>query len=177
MLHCIKIDKNFIDLDKIESLALEAFPPEEYLAPSKIIEMSEKADLNFLAVYDNDQFVGFTVVKLYKTMAYLFFLAINKEMRGQGYGNKIIQKIKENYPDYSLVVDFEMIDKKAPNYNQRVKRKNFYLKNGYKETGHFLSYLGVNYEIMAMNDNLNIDLFKKLISTIKIKGLKPKYFN
>jgi len=177
MLCCVKINKNFFDLNRVEILAKEAFPSEEYLAPSKLIEMSKEAGFNFLAVYDNDKFAGFVVVKLYKVMAYLFFLAVDEKMRGQGYGSRIIQKIKEIYPDYNHVVDFEMIDKNASNYSQRVKRKNFYLKNGYKETGRFLSYLGVNYEIMATNDNFDIDLFKELMSTIKIKGFKPKYFN
>jgi len=174
VLYCVKIDKNFIDLDRVENLALEAFPPEEYLSPVKILEMS---NLDFFAIYDGDKFIGFMVVKIYKTMSYLFFLAVDRNFRGQGYGSEIIQKIKELYPDYNQVVDFEMIDKNASNYNQRVKRKEFYMKNGYKETGYFLSYLGVNYEIMSMDDNFDIDIFKELISTIKIKGFEPKYYN
>jgi len=174
VLYCVKIDKNFIDLDRVENLALEAFPPEEYLSPVKILEMS---NLDFFAIYDGDKFIGFMVVKIYKTMSYLFFLAVDRNFRGQGYGSEIIQKIKELYPDYNQVVDFEMIDKNASNYNQRVKRKEFYMKNGYKETGYFLSYLGVNYEIMSMDDNFDINLFKELISTIKIKGFKPKYYS
>jgi len=177
MLNILKINNKFEDMDKVTKLALEAFPPEEYLSPVKILEMSGKCNLDFFAIYNKDKFIGFTVVKPYKTMSYLFFLAVDRSFRGQGYGSKIIQKIKEIYPDYSHVVDFEMIDKNASNYNQRVKRKEFYLKNGYKETGYFLSYLGVNYEIMSMDDNFDINLFKELISTIKIKGFKPKYYS
>jgi len=176
MLNTVRINNQFKDIEKVNKLALEAFPPEEYLAPSKIIGISEECSLNFLAVYDECRFIGFIVVKLYKTMSYLFFLAVDKNFRGQGCGSKIIQKLKELYPDYNQVVDFEMVDEKAENYEQRVKRKNFYLKNGYKETGQFLSYLNVDYEIMSMEGNFDLNMFKELLASIKIEGFKPKYF-
>jgi len=176
MLEITKIDNHFKDLDKVDTLAHEAFAVEEYLSPIKIIELSKEEGFNFFAFYDENKFIGFAVIKLFKSMSYLFFLAIDKKMRGQGYGSKIIQKIKEIYPDYNQVVDFEMVDKKAQNYTQRVKRKNLYLKNGYRETGKFLSYLNVDYEIMSMEKEFDLDLFKELLSAIKIEGFKPRCF-
>ena len=50
--------------------------------------------------------------------------------------------LKAEYPQKKQVVDFEMLDETAENSRQREKRRNFYLRNGYKETGFFLSYLG-----------------------------------
>jgi len=170
------INKNFKDLNKVKELNIEAFPPEEYLDTDIIIDMSREYGFDFPAFYDDEKFVGFAAVKLHKDMAYLFLFAIEKESRGQGYGSRVIQKIKEMYPNYVQVVDFEMADKNAKNFEQRVKRKQFYLKNGYSETGHFLSYLGVDYEIMSMDKNFNFNIFKELLSELKIKGFKPEYF-
>lgn len=63
--------------DKVNLLAKEAFPPKEYLAPSKLVEMAEADNFDFLALSDKDSFVGFMVVQTYKNLAYLFFLAID----------------------------------------------------------------------------------------------------
>lgn len=162
--------------DEIESLAREAFPPEEYLAPSKLAEMAMSDNFDFWALLDDDKFIGFMAVQLYENMVYLFFLAISPQYRSKGYGNRAIETLKETYPDKKQVVDFEMLDETAPNCRQREIRRIFYLRNGYKETGFFLSYLGVDYEVFSMDD-FEPEVFKAMMSTLKIDGFKPKYFS
>jgi len=71
-LRTIEIAEHFEDLDKVESLAKEAFPPKEYLAPSKLIEMSKDDGFDFYALYDKAIFVGFITVRTYKHLSYLF---------------------------------------------------------------------------------------------------------
>lgn len=62
ILSTIKITGQFSDIDKVNALARDAFPPEEYLAPSKMIEMSREDGFDFRALYDGDLFVGFMTV-------------------------------------------------------------------------------------------------------------------
>ncbi len=133
--------------NKINNLAKEAFPPGEYLAPIELVRMSKVDNFDFLLLTDDEQFAGFMVVQTHKKIAYLFFLAIDSSCRSKGYGSYAIEALKEAYPEKKQVVDFERLDEKADNYEQRKKRRNFYLRNGYKETGLFLSYLGVDYEV------------------------------
>ncbi len=161
---------------EIDNLAIEAFPKEEYLSPDEILNMSKSDNLDFLLLTDNNQFVGFIVTQIYKDMVYLFFLAIDSTCRSKGYGSIAIKALKNVYPNMQQVVDLEKIDDKASNYLQRIKRKEFYLKNGYKETGLFLSYLGVDYEILCMDTNFDEEKFKQLMSSINVDGFEPKYF-
>lgn len=161
----------------INRLAKEAFPPEEYLAPAELLKMSKAENFDFLMLTDNVQFVGFMVVQTYQDMAYLFFLAIDPSVRSKGYGSLAIKCLKELYPNKTQVVDFEMLDEKAENFPQRQKRRTFYLKNGYNETGLFLSYLGVDYEVFCMGENFNSEKFKEMMSTIQVDGFNPKYFS
>lgn len=112
----------------------------------------------------------------YEDLAYLFFLAISPSFRSKGYGSRAIQWLKTHYPDKKHVVDFEMLDESASNSAQREKRRRFYLRNGYKETGFFLSYLGVYYEVFCMDDDFDTEAFKKMMSTIQVKDFDPKYF-
>lgn len=160
----------------VNVLAREAFPPEEYLAPSELVKMARADDFDFLALLDGDAFVGFMVVKTYENLAYLFFLAIDAGSRGKGYGSRAIETLKEEYPDKTHTVDFEMPDDAAPNREQREKRRSFYLRNGYRETGLFLSYLGVDYEVFCMGERFDADAFKAMMQTIQVEGFHPRYF-
>ena len=162
---------------QINSLAKEAFPPEEYLAPDKLMEMSLADNFDFLALTDGDTFIGFIVVQTYKNLAYLFFLAIDPSFRAKGYGRRAIETLRLLYPDKKQVVDFEMQDETASNNEQRIKRRQFYLKNGYKETGLFLSYLGVDYEVFCMSNDFEPQEFKDLMKEIQVEGFEPEYFN
>ena len=170
------ITKDFPDIERVELLAKEAFPIEEYLAPSTLIEMSEKKGFDFLSLYDKDTFVGFIAVRTFKHMAYLLFLAIDDRYRSCGYGGQAIKTLSELYPNYQQVVDIEMVDESASNNEQRIKRRSFYLRNGYKPTGHFLSYLDVDYEVFCMDGDFDFDTFKEMMSSIKIQGFNPIYF-
>lgn len=162
--------------DKVNVLAKEAFPPEEYLAPSKLVEMAKDDSFDFLALLDNDSFVGFMVVKIYQDIAYLFFLAIDSSYRSKGYGSRAIETLKTEYPGKKHVVDFEMLDDKAANSKQREKRREFYLRNGYKETGLFISYLGVDYEVFCMDEDFEPEVFRAMMKTIRVEGFNPRYF-
>lgn len=162
--------------DQVNTLAKEAFPPEEYLAPSELVKMAHSDNFDFLALLDGEKFVGFMVVQTCADMAYLFFLAIDAESRGKGYGSRAIETLTAEYPDKTHVVDFEMLNDAAPNKEQREKRRSFYLRNGYQETGLFLSYLGVDYEVLCMGDHFNIDTFKSMMKTIQVEEFNPRYF-
>lgn len=176
VLKAVPITEQFQDIDQVNALALEAFPPEEYLAPSQMIYMAQEDDFDFWALYDNELFVSFMTVKRYQRIAYLFFLAIDPKLRSCGYGNRAIKTLKSLYPGSQQVVDFEMPDKAAANNDQRERRRCFYLKNGYKPTGRFLSYLGVDYEIFCMEDVFEFDTFQNMMSSLKIDGFEPRYF-
>ena len=75
-----KITKESRYWQQINSLAKEAFPPEEYLAPDKLVEMSEAENFDFLALTDEGDFVGFMVVQTYKNLAYLSYLGVDYEV-------------------------------------------------------------------------------------------------
>ncbi len=175
-MHTINITTEFRDYPSVQRLAQEAFPPEEYMAPSKLIEMAERGEVEFLGLYDEDTFAGFMVVSIFEKICYLFFLAIDPVLRSRGYGSRTLKLLEERYPDKQQVVDFEMIDDAAPNHAQRVTRKAFYMRNGYKETGKYISYLGVDYEILCKSDEFDFVAFQRMMCHFHIDNFHPQYF-
>lgn len=160
----------------VNRLAKEAFPPKEYLSPTELVKMAHADEFDFLALLDGDTFVGFMVVQSFEDMAYLFFLAIDENSRGKGYGSRAIETLKAAYPNKTHIVDFEMPDETAPNSAQRERRRSFYLRNDYRETGLFLSYLGVDYEVFCMGEHFDAEAFKAMMKTIQVEGFNPRYF-
>lgn len=157
----------------LEELAMEALPPEEYLAPNNILELSRETDMDFRALYDKDCFIGYSDVVRHSNMAYLFFLAIIPENRSKGSGSNILISLSEKYKSYQFTVDFEMIDENASNNEQRIRRKGFYMRNGFKETDLSLTYFGVWYEVMCKNCDFNIKTFKEMYTKFLSKASIP----
>ncbi len=109
-LHTEHITENSNYWNNVNILAKEAFPPEEYIEPAKLVEMAKADNFDFLALKDKNTFVGFMVVLTYENLAYLFFLAIVSSCRSKGYGSRAIETLKAEYPEKKQVVDFEMLD-------------------------------------------------------------------
>lgn len=65
-----------VELGGINTLAREASPVEEYLAPTELVKMETSGKVDFLALLDNDTFSGFIVTLRQKEMAYLFSLRL-----------------------------------------------------------------------------------------------------
>lgn len=104
------------------------------------------------------------------------FLAVEPTLRSRGHGKMAIRTLRSLYPGAQQVVDFEMPDEAAANNAQRKRRRCFYLQNGYRPTGRFLSYLGVDYEIFCMEETFDFDTFREMMSSLKIDGFEPRYF-
>ena len=55
ILKVVPITEQFQDMELVNALALEAFPPEEYLAPYRMVDMAREDGFDFWALYDNEK--------------------------------------------------------------------------------------------------------------------------
>lgn len=165
---------------RADELNQEAFPPEEYMDACELLAMAKAEDFDFWIISDPSQeysqgsFVGFAAVMTFEDLAYLLFLAIDPGSRSKGYGGRALQDLSALYPGKTFVLDFERLDDAAPNAGQRRRRKAFYLRNGYAETGLFLSYAGVEYEVVCKG-SFAFESFKDLMQEIQIDGFELEY--
>lgn len=152
------------DYKEIKRLFKSAFPAKE--RPPFFI-MKAKANQGkgeMLVARDNDTFIGFAYLVCYRDMAYLFFLAIDDSKRGMGYGSKILQKLKQKYNKKRLFLAREQLDKSSENYDERVKRHNFYLKNGFTDLPYKLKEANVTYDVMSNATMITPNEYDALIS-------------
>ncbi len=99
-----------------------------------LLAMSLRPSVKFHALYDNDKFCGIAYYVESDSTVYLTYLAINKDLRGQGYGSKILTMLEDRYSDKQIVIDIEPVIPTAKNYKQRVSRLRFYERNGFHRT-------------------------------------------
>ena len=126
-----KITKD--DRKTVKKLYLTAFPKCERPPFFMLNSGVKKGAGDFLVAKDGEVFIGFAYTVIYKDMAYLFYFAIDKEQRGKGYGSAVLGRLKEIYSGKRFFLAREMLDENAENYGERVKRREFYLKNGFAD--------------------------------------------
>lgn len=85
-----------------------------------------------------------------KSNSAYFISCCKKEYRDQGIGSYILNDLAKQYDSKKIIVDIEKI-KDTSNKEQRIKRKQFYLKNDFKETDVFYAWQGEDYVILSRN--------------------------
>ena len=80
---------------------------------------------------------------------YLMYFAIDKKLRNNNYGSKVLQDFNEKYSTIFLSIE-------KPKDELSKRRKGFYLRNGFYETKNYCTEAGVDYEILCNNQNYNI---------------------
>ncbi len=147
-------DKNFFDKSiwkKLKKLYIGAFPTNER-APFYMLKKRAKLGRGeMLAAYDNNELIGMAYIIGGTDLGYLFYFAILPELRGKGYGSKILSLLRKRYSGGRLFLAREQLDRSANNYSQRVKRHEFYLKNGFTDINATIREANVVYDVMITN--------------------------
>lgn len=152
MVRVKQVPKGSPELERVESLYRRAFPKNERKPIELFLMGDDRCD--FVAFYDEDLFCGFAALLTWKDITHILYFAIENTLRDRGYGSGAIQALRALRPGNRFIADIEVDDIHSPNHEQRQKRKQFYLRNGYQESGVGYEWQGENYEIMVAGGTL-----------------------
>ena len=163
--------------EKIKQLYDTAFPEGEQIPWEDLIRLVEEMPLDFSAYYDGDemmkqreqsdacidfaesrqkstegQFIGFTIVYPRKSFNWYWYFAVREELRGKGYGQRILTQLIEPYKGQTCVLDMESPTQVCDNIDQRKRRHAFYLRNGFRDTNVYRTYNDITMTIMMMGE-------------------------
>ena len=164
--------------NKLKRLYTSAFPAEER-APFRLMMSRIKTGKGeMLAAFDGDEFVGFAYIICHEDVAYLFYLAVEESKRGMGYGSLIIDGVKKKYHGKRIFLAREQLDESAPNYSQRVSRREFYLRRGFKDQPLLIQEASVVYDVMSVGGYIYPEEYACLIKwwTGKLLGKLVKMY-
>ncbi len=145
----LKYINNIEYANEIEKLYLNSFPKEERFPFWILEECSKENNSDLYAIIDNDKFVGMCYIVNCVSAYYLMYLAVEPNLRNQNYGSRILKDLKEKYKLLFLSID-------EPNNSISIRRKNFYLRNGFYDINRFYEDTGINYEILCTDDRYEI---------------------
>ena len=135
----------------IKRIYFDAFPKSERMPFLMMVAMSKLWNTQFFGFYNGDTPCGFVYFALNSKMVFVMFFAVDESFRSKGYGSAILMEIKNRYPDKKIIVTIEPCDDNAPDIETRKRRKAFYRRNGYRETGYMIKLNGVVQEIIITN--------------------------
>ena len=138
----------------IEPLFVTAFPRNERPPADYYFSSFSNPNNALFGFYDEGKFIGFSSISLYKDICYIFFLAVEENERDKGYGSQIISLIKEKYNKYTILLCYEEVDEKYPDFAMRKRREQFYFRNGFKKNPLMSDEFGVIYQTAVIGDRI-----------------------
>lgn len=114
---------------------LDSFPRSERKPFRLMKQKAGQGMMELLVIREKGRPVGLAITVLHQDLVLLDYFAIHRTCRGQNYGSLALSLLKERYRGKRLLLEIELPDEDAPNREERIRRKQFYLKNGMVETG------------------------------------------
>ena len=171
MLNFINSKHNVRVLKKIHPLYESSFPDDEKV-PFFVLKQQAKKDISdIIGIYDKNEFIGFVILVFDQDIVFVWYLAIQKEKRNHGHGSQILQRIHEQYKDKRIILNVEEV----VNVEQ-LKRKQFYIKNGYQECGFKTMEYGVIYEMLYVHGNVTCEEYLNMMRKYSIPALVDKNY-
>jgi hypothetical protein len=87
-------------------------------------------------------------------------------LRSTGIGSKAFKAILEYYDDIPFWFSYESTFEESDNAEQRERRRRFYLKNGFYETGWFAKLNGTEFIIASSKKEFDKEAFEKFMSAM-----------
>ena len=136
------------DLARIVKLYEQSFPANERRPLDALLQDSTGSS-DFLAFYRGDTFIGFACLLTWQDLSHILYFAIDAAQRGKGYGSEALALLRTLKPNHRILADLEADDPSAPNDEQRKKRRQFYLRNGYAASEVRYRWRQESYEILV----------------------------
>lgn len=154
--------------NQLKLLYQTAFPENEQIPWNDLIRLIEEMNLDFTAYYEDNNFIGFTIIFPHKKFNWFWYFAVIPELRGQGKGRKILAALIEKYKGKNIVLDMESPKQECDNKEQRIRRHNFYSRNGFRDTNLYRKYENLEMTIMIMgNDTFTMQDWNNIVAELR----------
>ncbi len=112
---------------EIQAIYEASFPENERVSFSHLLKQARHRNAYFYYALHHHKKVGLIYLIEYQDIVFIFYLAIKEEYRGRGLGSQILKTVLNHYPYHRIILNIE-----AGDDEEQVKRRAFYLKNGFE---------------------------------------------
>lgn len=167
MLYLKEVTSKDTDLLTIINKLYERSFPINERKDLKYLLMPNQSIGEILALMDDEEFIGFMCLLNVHHIAHIIYFSIEEIDRNEGYGSKFLELLHELKPNDLIIADLEVPTPTALNNSQRLIRREFYMRNGFKKSE--VSYMWHNdsYEILCFNGMLTNAIWEDFWNTIE----------
>lgn len=162
------------ELSEAKRLYHRAFPKKERLPWWVLRLMTLHKDVKLNAYYCDEDFVGFTHTTVAKDILFIMFFAVNESLRGKGHGSAILEYLKINNQDKTIILNVEPLDDHAENAQERVLRMRFYEKNGFYDTEYHIAEVGGVFRVLSTKPVLDTNAYLRVFRKLSLGFWRPK---
>lgn len=134
---------------KIYWLYHRAFPKGERKPFLVMLDLRKRGKTDVWCMLEGNKFAGFASTINDTDLILIDYLAVCKGKRGKGFGTMALQALKAAYPEQGLFVEIESVFDEGADKEERLKRKSFYLHNGFEDMKVLADVFGIPMELMA----------------------------
>lgn len=133
----------------LRALYREAFPRGERL-PFWLLRLgSLRAGDEFSAYCENGAPCGLVYLCRQGGMTFVLYLAVAASARGRGVGARILEDVAARTEPDALVLNIETVDPRCADYETRARRRRFYERAGFADTGCRLRDAGAVFDVLC----------------------------
>lgn len=154
---------NLEDKRQFVKLYETAFPVDERKPFGFMEELVRAGKMDMLAVMNEERFVGLAILLLTEKAVLLDYFAVCPAVRNLGYGGKALGMLLQRYGKKRMILEIEAEDPQAENALCRVKRKEFYLRNGIRKTGVYAHVYHTDFELLSSDGELSYQEYVRVM--------------
>ena len=137
-----------------------SFPRSER-KPFRIIRrMHRRGKTDVLCAFTDGRFAGFAATINGNDKVLLDYLAVRKKYRNRGVGSAVLACLFSACNGKGVFVEIENAFIPCENRDERLRRRNFYIRSGMEPTGAFASVFGVNMELLGHRTQLDFEAYR-----------------
>lgn len=150
-------------MPKLKALYREAFPANERAPFWLLRKRAEQGLADFWCLQEQGAWVGLAYVIRNEELAYLFFFALDKACRNQGLGTQAMKELQAVYSGRCFFLALEPLDERADNYDQRLRRHDFYVRCGLQDLPFRLKEAVMIYAVMGTVQTVRPDAYRAMM--------------
>ncbi len=137
MLEFVRMQRGMPGFDEAAAIYESSFPEAERIPMDEIVGGYEGLESRFEAVYDDGTLscIVFTVSD--GSLLFLYYLATRSDLRSKGIGGRVLEEVYSR-GGLPMVLNVELVDPSFDDHEIRARRRDFYLRHGFADTGRVL---------------------------------------
>ncbi len=139
------------DWVRVYRLYRRAFPKYERKPFFMILRTRARGNADVWVIGKGGSFAGLAITMGRGELILLDYFAVSEAQRGAGIGGAALRLLRQAYRGKRLFLEIESTQTDAENLPERLRRKQFYLRNGLTEMHTLVELFGVEMELLGFD--------------------------